>query len=440
MSSQPGLSFSQAPPILVPFRFFLSAPLFGLLAALLALWYGPSLMDSRWQLSALALTHLITLGFLGMAMVGAMMQMLPVVAGSPVSHPVGVARAVHVLLLPGVLLMAAGFLFGAGTHWPMRIAMFLLGSGFTVFVIAVGLSLKRASSDSATVIGMRFAVGALAVTAALGLTLASNYGWEWWLIERVRLTNLHLTWGLLGWVGLLVAGVSYQVVPMFQLTPSYPKPLTRWLTTVLFVLLLLWSAAHILPEGVREPAMLAVSSAAVIGFAVFAVVTLRIQLQRRRKQSDVTLLFWRFGMACLLLALALGVAGQVVPALDRMQGDNFALAFLFIAGFAVSVVNGMLYKIVPFLIWFHLQSLLMGVARVPNMKLIMPEAGMRRQMWLHFTAVPALAMSALWPPLIYPAALLFGTSMILLEINLLYAFRIYRQNAKLAPKAESPST
>ena len=84
MSLQPGLSFSQAPPILVPFRFFLSAPLFGLLAALLALWYGPSLMDSRWQSSVLALTHLMTLGFLGMAMVGAMMQMLPVVAGSPV--------------------------------------------------------------------------------------------------------------------------------------------------------------------------------------------------------------------------------------------------------------------------------------------------------------------------------------------------------------------
>ncbi len=438
MSLQAGLSFSQAPPILVPFRFFLSAPLFGLLAALLALWYGPSLMDSRWQPSVLALTHLMTLGFLGMAMVGAMMQMLPVVAGSPVAHPVGVARAVHVLLLPGVLLLAGGFLFGS--YWPMRLAMLLLGSGFAVFIAAVGLSLKRASSDSPTVVGMRFAVGALVVTAAIGLTLASNYGWDWWLIERVRLTNLHLTWGLLGWVGLLVAGVSYQVVPMFQLTPSYPKPLTRWLTTALFAFLLLWSAVYILPEAVQELAMLAVGLAAAIGFTAYAVVTLRLQLQRRRKQSDVTLLFWRFGMACLLLALALGVAGQVIPALDRVQGDNFALAFLFIAGFAVSVVNGMLYKIVPFLIWFHLQSLLMGVARVPNMKLIMPEAGMRRQMWLHFASVPALVLSAFWPPLIYPAALLFGISMILLEVNLLYAFRIYRQNAKLAPKGEPSST
>ncbi len=438
MNLESGLSFSQAPPILVPFRFFLSAPLFGLLAALLALWYGPSLMDSRWQPSVLALTHLMTLGFLGMAMVGAMMQMLPVVAGSPVTHPVGVARVVHILLLPGALLLAGGFLFG--THWPMRIAMFMLGIGFTVFAVAVGLSLKRASSGSPTVVGMRFAVGALVITAAIGLTLVSNYGWDWWLIDRVRLTNLHLTWGLLGWVGLLVAGVSYQVVPMFQLTPPYPKLLTRWLTTALFVLLLLWSSAYVLPEGTQDQMMLAAGLAAAVIFTVFAIVTLRLQLQRRRKQSDVTLLFWRFGMGCLLLAMALGVAGQVIPALDRVQGDNFALAFLFIAGFAVSVVNGMLYKIVPFLIWFHLQSLLMGVVRVPNMKLIMPEPGMRRQMWLHFAAVPTLALSALWPPLVYPAALLFGASMILLEVNLLYAFRIYQRNAKLAPKAEPSST
>ena len=438
MKLEPGLSFSQAPPILVPFRFFLSAPLFGLLAALLALWYGPSLMESRWQPSVLALTHLMTLGFLGMAMVGAMMQMLPVVAGSPVARPVGVARAVHVLLLTGVVLLAGGFLFGA--HWPMRIAMFLLGSGFTVFVAAVGLSLKRTSSDNPTVIGMRFAVGALVVTTAIGLTLASNYGWDWWLIERVRLTNLHLAWGLLGWVGLLVAGVSYQVVPMFQLTPAYPKLLTRWLTPALFALLLLWSVVYWLPEGAQDQVMLAVGLAAAVVFTVFAIVTLRLQLQRRRKQSDITLLFWRFGMACLLLAMALGVAGQVIPAFDRVQGDNFALAFLFIAGFAVSVVNGMLYKIVPFLIWFHLQSLLIGVVRVPNMKLIMPEPGMRRQMWLHFAAVPVLALSALWPPLIYPAALLFGTSMVWLEVNLLYAFRIYQQSAKLAPKIEPSST
>ena len=439
MSLQPGLSFDQAPPILVPFRFFLSAPLFAVLAALLALWYGPSLMDSRWQASVLALTHLMTLGFLGMAMVGAMMQMLPVVAGSPVAHPVGVARTVHLLLLPGVLSLVAGFLFAV--PWPMRLGMVLLGAGFLVFVGAVGISLMRASSGNPTAVGKRLAVSGLAATVALGLTLASNYGWEWWLINRMQVTNLHLTWGLLGWVGLLVIGVSYQVVPMFQLTPAYPKPLTRWLTWALFALLLLLSATLLWQdETMQKQAAWLIGGVIVAGFAVFAVVTLRLQLQRRRKQSDVTLLFWRFGMACLLLALALGLGEQTITALEHAQADNFMLAFLFIAGFAVSVVNGMLYKIVPFLIWFHLQSRLMGVAKVPNMKQIMPEPGMRRQMWLHFAAVPALVLSALWPPLIYPAALLFGSSMLLLEFNLLSAFRLYRRNVKLAPPADTEPT
>lgn len=152
------------------------------------------------------------------------------------------------------------------------------------------------------------------------------------------------------------------------------------------------------------------------------------------------MLFWRFGMASLLLALVLGVAGQAMRVAGNAPGENFMAAFLFIAGFAVSVVNGMLYKIVPFLIWFHLQSLLMGVAKVPNMRQIMPEPGMRRQMWLHFLAVPLLSLSALWPPLIYPAALLFGASMVLLEFNLMSAFRVYRKHAKLAPKTDPQIT
>ena len=439
MNLQTGLSLNQAPPIWVPFRFFLSAPLFALLAALLALWLGPSLLDSRWLPSALALTHLMTLGFLGMAMVGAMLQMLPVVAGSPVAHPVGVARAVHWLLTPGILLLAGSFLLGMPV--PMRLAMALLGTGFTIFIAAAGLSLWRAPSGNSTTIGLRFAVAGLLVTVVLGLILASNYGWTWWLASRMPVTNLHATWGLLGWVGLLVIGVSYQVVPMFQLTPPYPKPMTRWLSGLLFFLLLSEAATLFLPEGgVQELAALVMALLIVAVFAGFALMTLRLQLQRRRKLPDVTLEFWRFGMACLLLALALGLAAQAMPAWDGAQRVDFMMAFLFIAGFAVSVVNGMLYKIVPFLIWFHLQGLLMGAAKVPNMRQIMPEAGMRRQMWLHFAAVPALALSALWPPLIYPAALLFGASMIFLEINLLSAFRIYQQNAKLAPKGEPSST
>jgi hypothetical protein len=64
---------------------------------------------------------------------------------------------------------------------------------------------------------------------------------------------------------------------------------------------------------------------------------------------------------------------------------------LFIGGFAVSVVNGMLYKIVPFLAWFHLQAQLQAKAgSIPTMKDMIAERWMRWQFRLHLAACALL--------------------------------------------------
>ncbi|NOR73087.1 MAG: hypothetical protein GQ467_04370, partial [Mariprofundaceae bacterium] len=60
MSATAGLSLDQAPPLSVPLRFFLTAPLFGIAAALRMLTGGPVIFASRWSPSMFALTHLIT--------------------------------------------------------------------------------------------------------------------------------------------------------------------------------------------------------------------------------------------------------------------------------------------------------------------------------------------------------------------------------------------
>ncbi len=91
LTSTASLSLEQAPPISVPFRFFLTAPLFLLLASLLLMLEGAAVLMDRWSPLTLSMTHLFTLGVLGQVMMGAMLQMLPVLAGSPVPRvvPVG---------------------------------------------------------------------------------------------------------------------------------------------------------------------------------------------------------------------------------------------------------------------------------------------------------------------------------------------------------------
>ena len=81
-----GLALERAPPIAVPFRFFLTAPLFLFAAGGGAVWSGPEALTWRGSPAALAATHFVTLGFMTMVMAGAMLQMLPVLAGAPVPH------------------------------------------------------------------------------------------------------------------------------------------------------------------------------------------------------------------------------------------------------------------------------------------------------------------------------------------------------------------
>lgn len=436
-----GLSLEQAPPISVPLRFFLSAPLFAILAAILLAWHGPAMFASRWSAPLLATTHLITLGFLGLTMLGALLQMLPVVAGTPVRNPVRVASLTHSLVTAGILLLAAGLALSATLL--IKIAMLLLGGGLAYFALTVMTTLSRAMPGNATVIAMRLAVLALGITMVLGLVLASNHAWGWWLAVRMPFTNLHIAWGFIGWIGMLVIGVAFQVVPMFQLTPQYPGHIRTWLAIAVFILLVMWSAALLLNNGADSLLQQSASMLLAAAGSLFGIATLWVQYKRRRKLPDTTLSYWRFGMLSLLAAAVIWLAGQIYPAFGATDRFSVLLGTLMFTGFAMSVVNGMLYKIVPFLIWFHLQSLRLGWRNVPNMREILPDHCTRPQMWLHFAAVPLLLAAAAGVPFIaYLAALAFGISNLWLWFNLLSAYRLFRRRAssKSKPSGEEPAS
>lgn len=90
------LSFDQVPPLAAPLRFFVTAPLFIALAGLLAVIDGPAILASRWTPAALAATHLLTVGFMLQVMLGALIQVLPVVAGAALARPLWEIGRAHV--------------------------------------------------------------------------------------------------------------------------------------------------------------------------------------------------------------------------------------------------------------------------------------------------------------------------------------------------------
>lgn len=415
----PNLSFEQAPPIAVPFRFFLTAPLFGVCAGLLLAWQGGDMLATRWMPALLAATHLLVAGFMLQAMCGAMMQFVPVAAGGNIWRPRLVAGIVHPLLIVAVCLLVAAFLSYAPALFIAAAHVFVLALG--LFGIVVGIAIWRTPARGPTIVALRIAVIGLMVTVALGATLATGLarGAAWPLLT---LTDIHAGWGLGGWALVLLAGVSYFVVPMFQLTPTYPAWLARGVPLLLLLILLPWSLQLLgFQAGLRLSVLLA--GLAVAG--AFAAATLHLQRRRRRKVKDTTLLFFRTAMLCLLAIPFSVLLFAAVPPLGDDARAAVWLGMLAVVGVFVTAIGGMLYKIVPFLSWLHLQRL--GGLNVlpPTMNQMLAESAMRRQYYAHLLAL-GLLLAAVWlPVLARPAGLAFALSCAWLGLNLAGAVRVY---------------
>ncbi len=411
------LALDQAPPFSVPLRFFLTAPLFGAVAGLVLAHHGAEVLASRWSMPALMAVHLITLGFMLQVMTGALLQFMPVAAGANVWRPMWVAGAVHPGLALGAGLLVAGFGGLGQSAWLGAAALLLFSLALLVGVTAAGLI--RSKAIGPTLPALRYAVGGLLVTAGLGVTLLGGLGFGWRVPLDV-LTQVHAGWGLLGWALMLVLGVAYLVVPMFQLTPGYPTGLAFGLPRALLVGLALGTAGALLDPSLAFLGLLAALGAV----ALFAGLTLWLQSQRRRAVVDTTFRYWRLGVGCLLASVVTALAVQAVPPGELRARLEYLLGVLAIAGAFPALISGMLYKIVGFLAWLHLQR---RVQAAPHMHKVMPEPRARAQLLLFTLALVLLALGAAWPPLVSAGGVAYALACLALEFNLLAAARLYRR-------------
>lgn len=408
------LSYDAAPSFATPLRFFLTAPLFGIAAGIL-LVLMPELLDSRWTPGALAITHLITVGFMLMIMVGAMFQMLPVVIGASFPRADLLASIVHVCLAAGTISLSWGL--GKMSLDVLFAAVILLGAGSALFLCAASYALWRVPIAQASQRDMRLALISLAIAIMLGLALAMILA-RGLPLPLLSLLKLHIGWAWLGGAGILLAATSWVVVPMFQITPAYPTPITRYWALATCTALAAWSAGVLLGLSVAEGLLMVLLIALA---AVFVVTTLRLQLRSRRSTPDATFRMFQFGMLNVSAGIVCVFAAQYwdSPVLPVLAG------VLVLYGGFVSVIEGMLYKIVPFLAWLHL---IQDGIKAPNMRKLQPDRPVWWQIRSHMVAVAVLSIAAIAGNelLIRVCGLLVAVEFSWLLANLLRVVHAYR--------------
>lgn len=417
------LSFENAPPFAAPLRFFLTAPAFGMLGGLLLAWVGADIMASRWMPATLALTHLITIGFMLQIMLGALIQILPVVAGANLPRPLALARVLNIGLSLGALLLAGGFLhsqprlLGAGGG--------VLGLTASVFLLAAAQALRGVPTTSPTIRGLKLAMVGLGGVVGFGLllVLALVFGWN---VPLQQLVDLHAGWGLAGWGGVLLAAVAFVVVPMFQLTPGYPARPSWWFPRLILAVLLLWTLAVL--AGWPALARVCQALAAASGI-VFALLTMRLQSLRRRARPDVTYRYWQLGLIAAIFALIMLFTAAVAPGIADDPRWTIAFGVILMAGGFIPFIIGMIYKIVPFLAWLHLQNCGQAKVPAPAMNKLLPDAEMQAQWRSYLVAFVLLTLACLFPEVFARAAgVAYAVANAWLMVTLLRAIRRYRQH------------
>ncbi len=386
------------PPFSIVARFFATACLFGVFGILLSVY-----MFLTGKLSLPAIIHTYTLGFAGMTMVGALFQMIPVVAGALIERPLLKATLVHLLLLFGTLLMVFGFA-GVGTLLFGGVVTF---AGFGLFLTFTLPPLLKLKSYTPTSRGMKFVLLNLGIGILMGILLLFGLG-ERLGLSQAYLLELHLSFMLIGWVTLLVISVAFQVVEMFFVTPPYPSLISRHLPPALTTLLF---AKLLFPKALAPDIFIALLT------SVFSLVTVRNLMNRRRKIRDPLVYLWYLAMVLLL------VSSLLFP-VRRQSWDLFILFLFFFGSFAQTVIMAMMYRIIPFLVWLHLTN--KGVSKAPTMHEVIGQ----RVIWLHYSlhiiAIASFLTSLAFGEIVLGTCLLlYLLSFLLLTANILRGIFIY---------------
>ena len=392
-----GLSLDQAPPFEAPLLFLLTAPLWGIVG-------GAALLFAQSQPQQIGVLHLFTIGFMAQVMIGALQQMLPVVVGVRFPKPILLSKLIFIPLALGIALFFIAF-FGQNFSLLFGGAALLLLAlwGFGAVTL---WRLFQAPKATPTVWAMRLSLLSLLIAAGLGGHMAVGFAQGSLGSSFDTLLLVHALFAAFGWVGLLIVGVSYQVVPMFYVTPEPPERFRKWLVWGTFALLLATALGLFLSQKIA----LALFVTLLFGYLLYGAWMLKLLQKRKRKIWEVSLYYWYLGLVSLFF----------LPLVWFFDPKRFGILFLF--GFAISIMIGMLYKIIPFLSWFHTSS--RGFFDMPTMKEMIDEKMALVQFGLHLTALGALL---LWPKAAAPfLALSFG----LLLWLLIKPVRIYLEYKK----------
>jgi hypothetical protein len=313
-----------------------------------------------------AATHVVTLGWVTMTVMGAAAQMAPVLLGARVRAE-RTMPWLYGLFALSVVAVVVGFARGALE--PVAAG----GAGVTLaswWFLAVIVSTLLSAGPKRVVASPHIPVAltCFALVLLWGTLLAANLRWGFWptLLVGHRGLVVHLTLGLGGWFGLMVMGTFYRLVPLVHgarvADPRRGK--------VILALGVLAIAGALVGIAVGTLVMLRIAaSLASAGLGLFSWEVLHVLAHRRNRAPDLNVSHWHAVVGySLVLACAGGGWGLGWLRTDPPDRLGEAVVVLFLLGWVTQAIIGQFYKITPFLMWYYRATIpdVLAIPRQPT--------------------------------------------------------------------------
>ncbi|MBP7748883.1 MAG: hypothetical protein KA070_01915 [Aliarcobacter sp.] len=348
-----------APPFKLVSSFFISALLMFFISIALLFNFDITLLHSQ-STMVLSWVHLYLLGFVMMSIFASMAQLLPVVL--EVEHfSIDLYYIVNPLLFIGTVLIFLGFY-----KYPMLLSYggVIVFISFFVFLFESFLTIKKVEKlnflSSTVLVANIFLFLGLIVAILLSFVYTGVLNFD---LKALMLSHIYLVF--VGYLGITIISMSYILIPMFWLSHSFNNIYLKIafykisIGVVLVVFSQLIDVSFFKYFGYLE---------VLLGFVFYIYQLYLIFKTKVRKQKDIYYLYIVFAVISFILAL-------ILSCFYFIYLNDYILSvagFVFLIGFLSPMITAHLYKIVPFLVWFHRFSSLVGKQKVPMLADMVP--------------------------------------------------------------------
>lgn len=333
----------------------------------------------------LAVVHIAALGWGTMTIFGAAYQLIPVISELNL-YSSTLALISYCFLTLGTVLIAYSFWFFI-MDWHLILGGALILIAALLYSYNVLKTIRIFTLFSWERLFLFSSALWLITTVVIGLLLAFNFKYPFFTSNHLEILKLHAHVGLAGWFLQLITGVSIRLVPMFLLGKSTKNHLIK----ASFILQNAGLLLFLLDGYLEAITYRSLIYGTLIGAGIICWLLYIIDVYKKRlkKKIDIPMSHSLWGLIFLIVAIAF------IPFVYfgvNMKWTFVYGVFLFM-GWISSLILGMTFKTLPFIVWNNHYKNLHGKGKIPMPKDLYSARMLKIQFWFFMIAIYVLALS-----------------------------------------------